>query len=137
MSRELRGTFAAIADFQQSYHYLLDILEAEGTLVLQNRRIEQDPHIPPYLCYRRAQSVFVFPRQHSELSKDLSLKVFSGRPDRLWVDLRRYTYNPLIVDAKLTVFYQDADLTPRLIVTCPGEQLPSSVLNSLEEVFSH
>lgn len=146
MSWEKSGTFEQTAEFQQMYQHLLSICDEQGTMVAQDRALENDKDIAPYRFFRQGTRDYVFPQQLGSIQSDTSEIItpqegYPGHPDTagygLRTEVQSFAYDESKVKGRLRIEYHDAGNNPEFKVTdlLEDSELPEKVRETLEDLF--
>lgn len=146
MTWEKSGSFEQTAEFQQMYAQLLCECDKWGTMVMQDRFLENDKDIAPHRFFRKGTMEYIFPPQKVSLQSDTSKVItpqsgYPGFPDTagygLRTEVQRYNIDESKVKGRLRIEYQDAENRPELSVTevLGDSELPQEVRKTLEDLF--
>ena len=123
--------------YQRNYLSLLAICDAEGTMILQDRVLENDKKNYPHCFFRKGTREYVFPQQPVSLFKDNSY-IVDHNPDYAIVALEhKFNFNPALVKGRIRIEYQDSNNKPafRVIDVLGNSEIPEAVRRKIDIFF--
>lgn len=136
----ITGGLEEIALFQAHYESLLAACDAHGTMVLQERLIEE--HEPengqdPIYRFGRGMREYVFPRQDAALAEDDSTPAGHVWEHGLRRESQRFAIDETLVEGRLRIEYEDAGRIPSLAIcdVLGDSRLPNEIIRKIEEIF--
>ena|SRR3989344_4815888 len=145
MKYQKSGRFEQTDEFQQMYQRLLAVCDEQGTMVSQDRTLENDKDIAPYKFFRKGTRDYVFPQQQVSLKSDNPEVItpqegYAGYPETAGYGLRwevqTFAFDESKVKGRLKIKYHDAGNNPAFSVeTQENSELPEPVKKTLEDLF--
>ena len=138
--KTLRGSFDQTQIFQSKYILLLSVCDETGTMVSQDRVLEKDKDIPPFLFFRQGTRKYVFPKREVGevmLKEDRSHTIDPTEGYKIWAETQEFEYGDW-AKVELEIKYKDADNEPELSVSVINtDNLPLEVEKTLDALMGH
>ena len=113
----LIGKGRDISTYQSAYRSLIDICENHGTLVMEDRLLEEDKDVGPYKFFRKGTMEFIFPAQKARLIEYESSHIDPTAGYSLIAQIQVFEYDALLVNGIIRVEYKDTKNGPALKVS--------------------